>query len=252
MDRHARKILSETPVAVFFWISIVFVGCFATAWGADEAVEGTAPREDSGRPGAVQTREEKDAQGRGTRKLKDKAQVMIDAFEKETCRNRDMLRYHGKCMREDERDALFELEIRHVESLLNDAIALYRNATPEDVGWVFHQAEQFLDKFEPDEIMDERIEEKLLLLLGFTYKPADRIAKQMKLEMADPAAAAGTLALLEQYSRTQGFLDQVHIPLMKLLGNRMDAYAVRHGTQKLEKLLVNNGLGEIFGEAREQ
>jgi len=248
LNRQARKILSIGLLPVFIWALFLFVGRSGAVWAADDAAEKTGTLEGEDRSEEGRTGGGEPAPNRDVERLKEKAGVMIGTFEEERCRKKEMVRYHGKCMKTEERDTLFELEIRHVESLLNDAIALYETATAEDIDWVFHRADQFAGKFEADEVMDERIEEKLLLLLAFTHKSADRLAKSMKSEMNNAGTPEGAFAFLERYGRTEAFLNQVCIPLMRLLGKQMDAYAVRHGRKKLEKLLANNSLGDILSQ----
>ncbi len=248
MNGQARKILSIGLLPVFIWVLFLFVGRSGAVWAADDAAEKTGTLEGEGRSEEGRTGGGEPAPNRDVERLKEKAGVMIGTFEEERCRKKEMVRYHGKCMETEERDALFELEIRHVESLLNDAIALYETATAEDVDWAFHQADEFADKFEADEVMDERIEEKLLLLLAFIHKAADRLTKSMKSEMNNAGTPEGTFVFLEKYGKTEAFLNQVCIPLMRLLGKQVDAYAVRHGRKELEKLLADNSLGDILSQ----
>lgn len=156
---------------------------------AAEPAEGTG----EGRPGFDGTSVDP-----AVRRLKDKAQIMIDAYEKEKCREKGLIRYHEECMTIENRSKLFEMEIRHVEDLLGEAIKLYATTSLKDVDTVFHQAEEFATKFEADEIMDERIEEKLLLVLGFLYVPIDRISREMKQEMENPKATEQPIAFFVQ------------------------------------------------------
>ncbi len=227
MEPAPARIFAGRLPAVFLSVLLLCAGWNLPVWGADETTQDAASDPE-------------------IRRLEERAKVMINAFEEERCRKRGMVRYHGTCMEEEERSALFELEIRHLESLLGDAISMYEIATPEDVGWAFHQAEQFADKVEQDEVIDERIEEKLLLLLGFIYKSSDRLANEMKREMQNPKGPGEMLAFLEKRERMNAFLNQVHIPLMRLLGKQMDAYVLWHGMKGLEKLLTNNSLREIL------
>ncbi|MBI4832993.1 MAG: hypothetical protein HY801_15855 [Candidatus Lindowbacteria bacterium] len=108
---------------------------------------------------------------------------------------------------------------------------------------MFKQTEQFVKKFDADESVDEHIQEKTLLLLGFLYPPADRIAKEMKREIAE---LKDPLEFPEKHRRLEAFSTEVYVPLMELLSKRVGAYVSRHGKEKLDKLFIDNDLTDLL------
>jgi len=241
-----RVIRAAPFILTFFSVFLFALPCRIGPAGSGGGTKEAVAAEPAGETGGKRARYGEKPVDPAVRRLKDKAQIMIDAHEREICREKGLVRYHEQCMTIENRNKLFEMEIRHVEDLLGEAIKLYATTSLKDVDTVFHQAEEFAAKFETDEIMDERIEEKLLLILGFLYVPTDRIDREMKREMENPKATEQPIAFFERYTRMQAFVEQLHIPLMSLLGERMDAYVVRHGGEKFEKLMADNSLGSIL------
>lgn len=166
------------------------------------------------------------------------------------CSDGEMESYHGKCISADEKAALIEIEIRHVEMLISKALSLYQSPSPEVVAMTFKQTSDFLDTFEADAAIDDRIEKNILLLLGFLYGPTVEAAKELKSVVETSAVDEGSLAFLDALKRLDDFRAQVQIPLMRLLGEKLDAYEVRNGRKEFERLMVDNGLGHILEELR--
>lgn len=154
-----------------------------------------------------------------------------------------LVKYHGKWMTVKEKNALFEVEIMHAQRLLDEASALYRTDSPEDIALLFKQTEQFVSNFEDGEVMDKRLEEKLLLLVGFLYVSADRSVAEMKLDLEKQTEL---IAFPEKHKRLEEFSREVHFPLMRLLASQMVAYVSRNGREKLDKLMVDNNLGDVL------
>jgi len=166
----------------------------------------------------------------------------------EACSNGEMQPYHGRCIRADEKIALIEIEIRHVEMLINKALTLYQSSSPELVAMTFKQTLEYLDKFEADTVIDNRIEKNNLLLLGFLYGPTVEAGEELKAVIETSALEEGPLAFLDAHKRLDDFRAQVQIPLMRLLGEKLEIYELRNGRKEFERLIVDNSLGHILEE----
>jgi hypothetical protein len=130
--------------------------------------------------------------------------------------------------------------------LLDESYALHRTGSPEEVALLFKQTEDCMGRFELDETMNKHIEEKLLLLLGFLYLAADRIAKEMKQELLKQTKIENPIAVLEGHKRFQSFSTEVHVPLMSVLGKRINAYVSRNGEEEFNELMTDNALGGVL------
>ncbi len=222
-------------MAVLSVLALIFLlGEMSAVSEADQETEADSPQSD------------KVLSGPEARMLKQQVREMIGSFQAGQCGKKGLVSYHGKCMEAEEKSALFELEIRHVEILLNQTREIYKATAPESVALAFHEAEEFVSRFEADRIIDDRMAEKLLLLLGFLYTPVDTLAKQMREELEDPEAPEDILVFLDRRERMNSFLEEVHIPLMRLLGKRIDAYIARHGKEKFDRLMADNSLADIL------
>ena len=173
---------------------------------------------------------------------------MVDARPEEECLKRGKIRYHGKCMETSERDMLFEWEIRHVEALIGKAHTLYQGVSLDRIAMLFKETEEFVQKFESDTTMDRHMEEKMLLLLGFLYVPADELNQGMSRKLDEQAKENDPFVFLKEYGRMDGFSRQVYIPLMRLLGRKIDAYVIRHGREEFDRLMADNNLSYVLRE----
>jgi hypothetical protein len=159
------------------------------------------------------------------------------------CGEQGLVRYHGKCISPTEKAARIELEIIHAQKLVNEARNLYENASEYQVALLFDQTKQFLADFRSDDEVDEHLEEKILLLLGFLYLPADMLFKDMQRSVKDERNRENFLA---DHERLEKFSAEVHTPLLRLLAQKMVAYAERHGEENLRRLLSDNHLRPLL------
>ena len=161
------------------------------------------------------------------------------------CEETGSVRYHGECMTAREKNSYVDSEIIHIQKLLDEAQAQYRTIPAERLALMFKQTEDFARKFEHDEPIDEHIEEKMILLLGFLYMPAERLAKEMKMRVEQKRLAGNPIAVLEEHDKAEAFSARVHVPIMTLFGERIRIYVSHHGRKQFEKLMFDNSLGDI-------
>ena len=159
------------------------------------------------------------------------------------CGRMGMIRYHRNCMTIKGKTSLVELEIRHVQRLLDESYALYQLGSPEGTALLFKQTEEFMSQFELDDTMNKHIKEKLLLLLGFLYLAADRTAKEMRQDLLKQTEIGDPVVFLEKHGRLHAFSTEVHIPLMRFLAREIDEYMLLNGQEKFDKLMRENRLG---------
>ena len=169
-----------------------------------------------------------------------------ESFEEEKCKNQGMVRYHGRCMKEKDKLARLEMELKHVENLLYEAILLYRTDSPEVVGWMFQRTEEFVDEFSKDPVMDRRIAEKVLLLLGYIYLSADRLANEMKVALKEQEKGEKSLSFLNEYAQMEFFSVHVHNPILELFGKQIDTYISLYGRGAFAKFMIDNNRQDIL------
>jgi len=180
----------------------------------------------------------------------EKAKVALESYESERCREKNLVRYHGKCMEFEERNALFELEVRHVETLLVEAIEIYNTASLQEVDWMFNKADQFMSKFHENEIMDRRIADKVLILLGFIYLSSERMSESLEIELEEMEKSEKLVDILEGRKKVEAFSLRVHVPLMDVFGKQIDAYISRYGRRSLATLMIDNSLTEVLNKLK--
>lgn len=168
---------------------------------------------------------------------------VAEGFQASRCGEEGLVRYHGKCISATEKTARIELEILHAQKLLAEAHSLYENSSEYQVALLFDQTKQFLAEFRPDDEINQHIEEKVLLVLGFLYVPADALFKEMQHKVRDEKNRAD---FLMDHERLEKFSAEVHAPLLRLLAQKMVDYAERHGEKNLKRLLMNNNLGTLL------
>jgi hypothetical protein len=180
----------------------------------------------------------------GISALEKRVEDVVEAHGEEKCRRAGMVRYHGQCMAPEDRNILFETEIRHVESLLQEALTQYQTTDAQTLALSFREVEEFVATFQPREVMDERLAGKLILVLGYLYMPADRLIAELR----NTEKTGGLFEFLDRQERLAAFSEQVHIPLMQLFGERIDDYVARYGYERFARLMRDNGLADVLEE----
>ena len=203
-------------------------------------------RQEKTKPGARQEQSTGAMNEYEARSLERQTRRALGSYHEKVCVEMGLVRYHGKCMKAEEKAFLFDIEVRHVENLLHEAILLYQAATPEEVAFAFDHAENFIDKFELDEVIDERITEKTILLLGFIFRPADKWNREMREALRKDKLPKNPIDFLKRQKKTEDFSEQVYIPLMKLLAEQIADYEMQNGKEEFNRLMADNGLGDIL------
>jgi tetratricopeptide (TPR) repeat protein len=185
--------------------------------------------------------------------LQARVRAAVDDYEREEERRLESARkaelglqkYHGRWMKPEEKAAHVELEIVHVQALLDESNDLSRTSSVEGISYLFHQTQQFLEQFTADDSLDVHIEEKTLLLLASLHVQADGLKKTMRQELDDPKDLMDFPLRLQRLER---FSSEVCLPLMQLLAPRMLAYVSRNGKDKFIHLMSDNNLGAILND----
>jgi hypothetical protein len=216
-----------------------------------EAADGTGKAEKIQRTDELGARRTKFAEATNEvqeKKLERRTRRALGSYHDKVCAEVGLVRYHGKCIKPEERSFLFETEIRHVESLLNEAIRLYQIATPEEIAFSFNHADRFIDKFEFDEVIDERMAKKIILLLGYIFIPAEKWDRELRQTLQEKPVPTDPMAFLTQQKRMESFSRQVYVPLMTRLAEQMAEYESQYGKEDFRRFMRDNGLEDILAD----
>jgi hypothetical protein len=227
--------------------ALVILAFRGNALGADGA--GADTRHETDLPDNGDKEEENKAASEPTdAEMRSMLEERIDFLAEERCKNLDMVRYHGRCMKAEQKLVRVEKELKHVENLLYEATMLYRTDSPEMVAWMFQRSEEFVGEFSADPVVDRQIAEKTLLLLGNIYLAATRLANEMKEGMKEPDKGEEPLTFLDAHAQRERFLVRVHSPVMKLFGKQIDAYVSLYGSRAFQELMTDNDLYDVLND----